>query len=210
MAFAQFPLINETFENGISEVFQKSVQIDETRTKIENVKIDMLKIEELYYREYFKVCRDALKAVSPDVLYLGCRFTWSNPNVLRIATEYVDVMSYNWYRDDTNELANPQGAPDNTIIIGEYYFGNQDAGVFGGGSRLKKAMKERIAANNNYIASALKNPNIIGAHWFRWSDQITSRRDNDGENFSCGMVDICDTPQYEFVESVRKISEKNV
>ncbi len=176
--------------------------------KTETAKEDILKIEDLYYREYFSVCRDALKMASPETLYLGCRFAWSNPNVCKIASEYVDVVSYNWYRDDTKELTNPQGALDKPIIVSEYHFGNQDAGVFGGGLRPKRTMKERIQANNNYIATALKNPNIVGAHWFRWADQITSGRDNDGENYSCGMVDICDTPQYDFVKSIRKISEK--
>ena len=69
-------------------------------------------------------------------------------------------------------------------------------------------MKERIALNNFYVKKALKNGDIIGVHWFRWADQITVGRQNDGENFGCGMVDICDTPVYDFVMSVRKLSEK--
>ena len=69
-------------------------------------------------------------------------------------------------------------------------------------------MKERIALNNSYVKKALKNGDIIGVHWFRWADQITVGRQNDGENFGCGMVDICDTPVYDFVMSVRKLSEK--
>ena len=67
-------------------------------------------------------------------------------------------------------------------------------------------MKERIAGNKKYLISALQNPNVVGAHWFRWADQATSGR-QDGENYCCGMVDICDTPIYEFGDAMREMSE---
>jgi len=168
---------------------------------------DMLNIEELYYRTYFSTCRDAVKMASPDALYISCRFAWGNQNVKRIATEYCDILAINYYKKTPLTIVYPKGGKDVPIIIGEYHFGNQDRGVFGGGLVACKTMKERIKANNKYIEDALSHPNIVGAHWFRWADQITSGRQNDGENFSCGMVDICDTPQYDFVMSVRKLSE---
>ncbi len=170
---------------------------------------DMLAIEDLYYREYFSACRDAVKAVCPDALYLGCRFggSWYNNELMKVAAEYADIVSYNCYTNFVSNLKNPDGAVDKPIIIGEYHFGNQDRGVFGGGLRPRKTMADRIASNNAYIESALKNPHVVGAHWFRWADQVTSGRDNDGENYSCGLVDICDTPVYDFVDSVRKLSE---
>ena len=50
---------------------------------------------------------------------------------------------------------------------------------------------------------------VLLKQWkFRWADQITVGRQNDGENFGCGMVDICDTQVYDFVMSVRNLSEK--
>ncbi len=168
---------------------------------------DLLKIEELYYRQYFKTCMEAVKSVSHDLLYLGCRFAWSNGLLRRVANEYVDVVSYNWYNDDASGLANPEGSVDKPIIISEYHFGNQDRGVFGGGMRPCNTMRDRIAANNRYVKTALENPNVVGVQWFRYSDQITSGRDGDGENASVGMVDVCDTPVYDFVESIRKLSE---
>ncbi len=171
-------------------------------------KEDLLKIEELYYRQYFEICSGAVKAVSPDTMYFGCRFAWSNPLLRKVATEYADVVSYNWYNDDAFGLSNPEGSCDKPIIISEYHFGNQDRGAFGGGLCPRKTMKARIASNNHYVKTALDNPNIVGVQWFRYSDQITSGRDGDGENFSCGMVDICDTPIYDFTESIRKISER--
>lgn len=184
------------------------LEVDTFVPKTPKGETDMLKIEELMYREYFSVCRDALKSADPDVLYLGCRFSSHNPLIRKIATEYCDVVSYNWYKLNTDNLKHPDGSVDKPIIVGEYHFGSQDKGTFGGGLRTVKTMKERIALNNSYVENALKNGDIIGVHWFRWADQITAGRQNDGENFGCGMVDICDTPVYDFVMSVRKLSQK--
>ncbi len=183
------------------------LEVDTFVPKTKKGETDMLKIEELMYREYFSVCRDGLKSADPNVLYLGCRFSSYNPLICKIATEYCDVVSYNWYKLNTDDLKNPEGSVDKPIIVGEYHFGSQDKGTFGGGLRTVKTMKERIVLNNAYVKKALKNSDIIGVHWFRWADQITAGRQNDGENFGCGMVDICDTPVYDFVMSVRKLSE---
>ena len=169
---------------------------------------DMLAFEEKFYEVYFKTCRDTIKEVSPNALYISCRFAWKNDLVIKVAARYADVVAFNWYNNDVSKLALPAGSEDKPVIIGEYHFGNQDAGVFGGGLRPRATMKDRIKANNKYVKSALKNPAVVGAHWFRWSDQITSGRAGDGENYSVGMVDICDTPVYEFTDSLRRLSEK--
>lgn len=169
---------------------------------------DMLAFEEKFYDAYFRICKNAIKTVSPDTLYISCRFAWKNELVCKAATRYADVVAYNWYKDDASKLAHPEDSLDKPIIIGEYHFGNQDAGVFGGGLRPRATMKDRIKANNKYVKSALKNPSIVGVHWFRWSDQVASGRSGDGENYCVGMVDICDTPVYEFTDSLRNLAEK--
>ncbi|MBE6413034.1 MAG: hypothetical protein E7035_00600 [Verrucomicrobiaceae bacterium] len=194
---------NSTYKN-----WSDFLEVDTFVPQTKKGETDMLKIEELMYREYFSVCRDALKSADANVLFLGCRFSSHNPLVRKIATEYCDVVSYNWYKLNTDDLTHPEGSIDKPIIVGEYHFGSQDKGTFGGGLRSCKTMQERIALNNAYVNNALKNPNVIGIHWFRWADQITSGRQNDGENYGCGMVDICDTPVYDFVMSVRNLSEK--
>ncbi len=190
------------------ESWDNFLAVDSFFPKTKASEADMLKIEEEYYRRYFNTCRDAIKQADANALYISCRFAWGNPLVYKIATEYCDIVAYNRYKASVENLTHPEGAVDKPIIIGEYHFGNQDRGVFGGGLRPCKTMKGRIKANRHYVYSALDNPYIVGVHWFRWADQITSGRQNDGENFSCGMVDICDTPQYDFVMSVRKLSKK--
>lgn len=198
--------LNKAWKSNYKD-FSDFLARDDFTPSTKQAKADLAKIEEMHCDTYFKTCRDAVKAADPNALYISCRFAWSNEIVRRAATRYADIVAYNWYRDTTSDLKHPDGSVDKPIIIGEYHFGNQDAGVFGGGLRPRDTMAERIAANNKYITGALQNPYIVGAHWFRWSDQVTSGRDGDGENYSVGLVDICDTPIYPFVDSIRKLAD---
>jgi type 1 glutamine amidotransferase len=45
--------------------------------------------------QYFRTVRDAIKAVAPNQLYLGCRFAWVNERAAIAAGKYCDVVSYN-------------------------------------------------------------------------------------------------------------------
>ncbi len=173
----------------------------------EQGKADMLAFEIKYYERYFSVCRSAVKSVSPETLYFGCRFAWTNPTIVKVASRYCDVISYNLYLDNVADFSLPKGAEDKPIIVGEFHFGNQDAGIFGGGIS-RKTMKGRVAAYEKYVVSALENPEIVGAHWFRWLDQLATGRSGDGENYCVGFVDICDTPIYPMVEKAHWLSTK--
>lgn len=168
----------------------------------------MLRIERKFYEKYFRTCRKAVKRVAPDTLYLGCRLAWTNELVEKSASKFCDVMSYNLYRDDVSAFKLPKNAKDKPVIVGEFHFGNQDRGVFGGGLRACATMPERIEKYNTYVLSAVENPIIVGAHWFQYYDQPTTGRVGDGENYSVGFVDIADTPVYEAVEAARKIAEE--
>jgi len=167
---------------------------------------DMLAFERKLYEHYYTICRDAVKACSKDTLYFGCRLAWTNATCGIVASEICDVVSYNLYRNNVDGYALPEGSQDKPIIIGEYHFGNQDRGVFGGGLRPRKTMDEKVKSYEIYTISALNNPNVVGAHWFEWFDEATSSR-SDGENYSIGFVDICDTPSYEMAKAARKISK---
>ncbi|MBO5255487.1 MAG: hypothetical protein J6B07_06650 [Opitutales bacterium] len=176
--------------------------------KTEQGKADMLAFEIKFYERYFSVCRSAVKAVAPDTLYIGCRFAWGNQTVAKVASRYCDVVSYNLYRDNVVGFSLPKGSEDKPVIVGEFHFGNQDGGIFGGGLRPRKTMKDRVDSYEAYVISALENPTIVGAHWFRWFDQITTGRCGDGENYSVGMVDICDTPVYPMIKKAHELSTK--
>ncbi len=153
--------------------------------------------------EYFRNCREAVKAVAPDNLYLGCRFAWVNDRGARAAAKYCDVIGYNLYRDDVADFQLPDGI-DLPAIIGEFHFGALDRGMFHTGLRPTSSQQARADAYCNYVTGALKNPCLVGTHWFQYSDQATTGR-GDGENYQIGLVDICDTPYAETIQAVRDV-----
>jgi hypothetical protein len=63
---------------------------------------------------------------------------------------------------------------------------------------------QRAEAYFHYVEGALRNPQIVGSHWFQYGDEAFTGRD-DGENYQIGFVDICDNPYPEMVGVARKI-----
>jgi hypothetical protein len=155
--------------------------------------------------EYFRVCREAVKQVAPNNLYLGCRFAWVNDRGARAAAKYCDVIGYNLYRDDVADFKLPEGL-DKPVIIGEFHFGALDRGMFHTGLRPTASQEARAAAYKSYVTGALRNPLLVGTHWFQYGDQATTGR-GDGENYQIGLVDICDRPYPETIQAVRDVGD---
>ncbi len=152
---------------------------------------------------YFRIIREAVKEAAPNQLYLGCRFAWVNDRAARAATKFCDVVSYNRYAYSVEE----QRLPDNInkpIIIGEFHFGALDRGMFHTGLRKARDQEHRGQLYENYVRGALRNPYIVGTHWFQYKDQATTGR-GDGENYQIGFVDICDTPYQETIHACRRV-----
>ena len=198
--------LNGAWDSSYSD-WDAFLSTDDFVPKTKEGEADMLAFERKIYERYFSVCRAAVKAVSPNVLYLGCRLAWTNPIVAQVSSEYCDVVSYNLYRNNVAGFKLPEGSQDKPVIIGEYHFGDQSRGVFGGGLRPRKNAKEQAEAYIDYTESAIENPIVVGAHWFQWFDQPTTGR-FDGENYAIGLVDICDTPNYELVKAVANVASR--
>jgi len=153
--------------------------------------------------QFFRVCREAVKEADPEGLYLGCRFAWANDLAVRASAKYCDVVSFNRYQRSLADLRLPEGV-DRPVIIGEFHFGALDRGMFHTGLVPTADQKERAAAYREYVRSALKNPLVVGTHWFQYGDQATTGR-GDGENYQIGFVDICDTPYSETIAACREV-----
>lgn len=153
--------------------------------------------------QFFRVCREAVQQADPQGLYLGCRFAWVNDLAVRAACKHCDVVSFNRYQRSLAEMALPQGV-DRPLIIGEFHFGALDRGMFHTGLVPTASQQERAAAYRDYVQSALKNPLLVGTHWFQYGDQATTGR-GDGENYQIGFVDICDTPYAETIQACREV-----
>lgn len=172
---------------------------------------DFAAIEKVITDAYFTACRDAVKSASPDALYLGCRFGfgWLNPIVIKSAFDNCDVVTFNIYRDSPNGVKEKlvDGIADKPVLIGEFHFGSGDRGNFWGSLCPKPSSAERTKSMKSYLKDAVKNPMIIGAHWFQYTDQYTTGR-FDGENGALGFVDICDTPKYDMAAAMNEMSRK--
>jgi hypothetical protein len=163
-------------------------------------------LEEFYTKTaetYFSTIRRELKRVAADQLYLGCRFAWVNDRAARAATKFCDVVSYNRYTYSVQDTKLPDGV-DMPVIIGEFHFGALDRGLFHTGLRRTENQKDRAVKYADYVRGALRNPYIVGTHWFQYMDQATTGR-GDGENYQIGFLDICDRPYPEIVRAAREV-----
>jgi len=157
-------------------------------------------------KEYFRVCRQAVKASMPETLYLGCRFAWGSDLALRAAGLYCDVIGLNKYQYTVAAYSLPEGV-DKPAIIGEFHFGALDRGMLHTGLNPVPSQAERAAAYRDYVRGALENPYWVGTHWFQYGEQATTGR-GDGENYQIGLLDICDQPYPEIIAAVRSVGEE--
>ena len=168
---------------------------------------DLKAFSEAVIRGYFSSVREEFKKVAPKKMYMGCRFSGAREFVARIAAEYADVMSFNYYRKDVSGFSALPADVDRPIIIGEFHFGALDRGPIRPGLIQYASQAERAAGYVRYLESALQDPRFVGAHWHQWCDDVSTGR-FDGENFQIGWVDVCDNPYPETIAAVRDIGER--
>lgn len=152
---------------------------------------------------YFRTVRDAIRAVAPHQLYLGCRFAWVNDLAAKAAASYCDVVSYNLYRRSVADFRYPGG--DKPLIIGEFHFGALDRGMFHTGLVPVANQEARAKAYEEYVLGAVAHPQLVGTHWFQWKDEPTTGRVYDEENYQIGFLDVGDTPYAEIIRVSRSV-----
>ncbi len=166
---------------------------------------DSREFEAKFYDRYFEMCRQGIKSIAPNRLYLGCRFVGfrQGDSVYKAAAKYCDVISVNTY---TNSIANviTKSFNDKPVIIGEFHFGAIDRGMFMPGLAPVADQQERAVAFTRYVQGALSVPNLVGAHWFQFRDQPLIGR-WDGEGYQIGFVDVADTPYPELCKAAREV-----
>ncbi|HNQ73886.1 MAG TPA: beta-galactosidase [Verrucomicrobiota bacterium] len=155
---------------------------------------------------YFRVVREAIKAVAPQQLYLGCRFAWVNRLADLAAGKYCDVISYNLYERSVADFKNP--SHDKPLIIGEFHFGALDRGLFHTGLVPVENQAARATSYKEYVLGALRHPQFVGTHWFQYMDEPTTGRVYDEENYQIGFVDIADTPYAETIAASREVGRQ--
>jgi len=180
--------------------------LESTNAAPEAAKSDLTNFYRDLAEAYFSTIKAVLKEVAPKRLYLGCRFSTSNPLVAAAAGKSCDVVSFNIYsRSPTYMNRALAEVGDRPVIIGEFHFGALDRGLFHGGLVPVKDQAERAAAYELYVADCLRHPQIVGCHYFQYTDQPAVGRVHDGENYQIGFIDIADQPYPELVAASRKM-----
>lgn len=167
-----------------------------------------------WWTAYYQSVHDLMRELMPHKLYLGSRLDFADfphvdaarINVVRIAAQYTDVISMNQYRFTLEDFTLPAGV-DHPVLVGEFHFGALDRGPLHTGLRSVASQQQRAEAYTHYVESALRNPNLVGVHWFQMYDEPLTGR-GDGENYQIGFLDICDQPYPETIAASRRLAQR--
>ena len=115
---------------------------------------DCMAFLEQVAERYFRITRDAIRAVDPHHLNFGARFAYVPPApVCAAAARYLDVISFNCYQTDPRETVRRYAVLGRPVIIGEFTFRAADAGLpnsKGAGPRVA-TQAERAEAFERYV-----------------------------------------------------------
>jgi agarase len=159
---------------------------------------------------YFEITTSAIRAADPNHMVLGCRFAYvPERGVIDAAGRHVDVISFNCYeRDPLVPIAAyvPTGKP---CMIGEFSFRADDSGLpntIGAAPRVA-TQAERARCFRSYVTAALRQPTLVGYHWFEHADQPLEGR-FDGENSNYGTVTIDDDVYAELTQAMMAVNRE--
>jgi hypothetical protein len=164
-----------------------------------------------YYEPYFKACKEAIDAIAPGKLYLGCRFKGlRNPDALwNAAAKWCDVISVNSYVNSVAVFTEGSyAAPkfDKPVLHSEFHFGTLHRGMLSAGLCPVGDQCARGRGYRRVVEGALRHPLFVGSHWFQYRDQPLVGR-SDGENYQIGFVDVCDRPYAQLAAAARAVGE---
>ncbi|TYK67223.1 beta-galactosidase [Colwellia echini] len=187
----------ETFDEGIDASLNTDAQI-----------ADYSSLLSIYVDKYFSIVDDALTTYMPNHLYMGARLPdWGmSKEVVESAAKYVDVMSYNSYKEGLPEHKwEFLSKIDKPSIIGEFHIGATDSGIYHPGLIMASDQNDRARMYKDYMNTVIDNPYFIGAHWFQYIDSPITGRAYDGENYNVGFITVTDTPYAPMVKAAKEL-----
>lgn len=170
---------------------------------------DFSALMSLYVEKYFAVVKETLHRHMPNHMYMGARFAdWGMTDEVRhAAAKYADVVSYNYYKESINDTFwGFLKEIDKPSIIGEFHNGALDSGLLNPGLIHAQSQADRGAKYQDYLNSVLKNPYLVGAHWFQYIDSPLTGRAYDGENYNVGFVSVTDIPYQPLVDAAKQVN----
>ncbi|NIJ44857.1 agarase [Wenyingzhuangia heitensis] len=166
---------------------------------------------EIYATKYFQIVHDELQKQLPNHLYLGCRLTaWGmTPEVRKAAAKYVDVFSFNYYREAFGKkFWSFMEGIDKPAMIGEFHYGaSSDTGFLFPGNIQTTDQTDRARLYKQYVNQVIDNPYFVGVHWFQYFDCNITGRAHDGGNGNIGFVTVTDRPYVEMVKAAKEVNE---
>jgi hypothetical protein len=164
------------------------------------------------FRSFLQTVRTTMKRYDPNHLNLGIRFAGlntSDESLMDICRHSFDVISFNCYdlapnKETLDRALEMTGRP---MIIGEYHFGTVDRGLAQSLWQVYSE-KERGVAYRYYTEQGYSHPGLIGTAYFIGSDQDLMGRSLDGENYTCGIVDVTDRPYKYQVEAMMETAKR--
>ncbi|MCL3781114.1 hypothetical protein EMN47_12060 [Prolixibacteraceae bacterium JC049] len=176
--------------------------------------VDFDAFESYFIDRYYIICKRLVKDILPNKLYLGSRLDFHEypkvnklqQKIVKIAAKHCDILSFNRYSFNVADFKMPKQL-DVPVLIGEFHFGALDRGLLNVGLKGVTNQVQRAEMYEKYMLQAIKNRNIVGAHWFQYQDQLVTGR-GDGENYQIGFIDVCDTPYYELIEKGITVSKQ--
>ena len=136
------------------------------------------------YDRYFRVVKDAIRAVDQNHMYMGCRVhAWNKTSegYLRAAGQYVDVMTVNLYggleplATTLNCMVRFSGKP---FLVTEFYAKSEGARDMNGyelrnqtnAGWIVKTQHDRAIHYENYILLMMECRACVGWTWYRFRD----------------------------------------
>lgn len=161
---------------------------------------------------YSRVPSEALRAVDPDHMNLGMRYSSVPEGGSNLAGfDHFAAFSFNRYAETAvPTIERVAASSEKPQIIGEWHIGGSDKGLLANGLLSAENQTERGRALSYYLENAAAQPNLVGAHYFEFNDQPLLGR-FDGECMQHGIIDVCNRAYDEclniMIASNRKIYE---
>jgi hypothetical protein len=164
--------------------------------------LDLRTFTQRYAQTYFSKVRRALNAAGNTGLYLGCRFWHYTPEIIAGAAQSVDALSFNNYSPTAEFPWSYLASLPKPVIISEWSNPINARGSIGWRQQSIEASRAEIVAQ---LTAALRNPNIIGLHWYELHDMPVTGHAQHFWNVGFGVLDITDQPKSEVVSAFREI-----
>ncbi len=141
--------------------------------------------------QYYAPVRKAIKAVDPDMLYLGSRLHGQPKyleGVIKTAGKYCDIISINYYSRWSVELDTKVSQwmkwTDTPFMVTEFYTKGMDSdlpNVSGAGFAVP-TQYDRAYAYQHFTLGLLEAKNCVGWQWFKYQDDDFPDNDNQPAN----------------------------